>query len=254
MAKCPHCSESIDSLSGFIKQEDLESRLNTQKDAHSTALGAKETEITMLKGSVSDLTSKASNYDAVASERDTLKGEIVTIRDTHARQGALAQIGVTDPKVIQGFEAIHASITAGMPEADRPGFIEFDKWGAKDHPLLAANFVDAGTGDGGAQAAADAAAAAAAGGGAGAAGGGDAAAAAAAAAGAGGAGAATGPNGLPDASGGAADPNTQAQGKLTPAQVHAVFQSPEFKALDKDGRAAKIAELKGNSYSEARTG
>jgi len=200
--ECPHCKATIE---GFVPQEALTKRLS-EKDG----------EIRTLRDAVAEMTPKARDYDAVAGERDGLKAQVAEITQRAERSSALAQRGITDPRLAAAFEAIHASEMAGRPEGERIAFGEIDQWAA-DHPLLAPHLQPTATGT-------------------------QPAAPVAGPSGPPAAGAAQAPVGLPRAPG--AQPAAPPQGRMTPAQIQAYFRSPEYRALSAADKAAKMTELR----------
>lgn len=125
-ANCPHCSEAISSLPGFVTQETLEQRLE-----------AKNGEIGALKTALSTAKSKADGFDAVVAERDGLRAEI-TKRDERASRTEAMQAAELDPALLDHVELLYQSATAGL--ADAPTLADWLATDAKEHPLLADKF------------------------------------------------------------------------------------------------------------------
>jgi len=130
MSNCPHCSESIESLPGFIAQTKLEERLNAQRSA-------KDGEITALKAALSTAQSQASGFDAIVSERDALQSEIGKRDKRSSRLEAMAAAGLA-ADLLEHVELLHTSATAG--EAEPADFGAWLDGAGKAHPLLAPQF------------------------------------------------------------------------------------------------------------------
>ncbi len=129
-ANCPHCSESIESLPGFVPQSKLEERLTAQR-------AAKDGEITALKSALSTAQSQAAGFDAIVSERDALQAEIGKRDKRSTRLEAMTAAGLK-PDLLEHVELLHTSATAGEEEpADFAAWLEGD---GKAHPLLASHF------------------------------------------------------------------------------------------------------------------
>ena len=62
-ANCPHCSEEIDKLSGFVPESTLRDRLKTQGEAKDAEIGALTTEVQTLRCGPS---AKVGGIDVVA--------------------------------------------------------------------------------------------------------------------------------------------------------------------------------------------
>lgn len=126
MASCPHCSENIESLSGFVPQATLEARLKAKSD-----------ETKLIADALKEAKVKASGYDAIVMERDTLKGEI-TKRDEHStRTTAMTEAGL-DPSLLASVETLYASAIIGQDEPQ--SLADWLSGDAKEHPLLADRF------------------------------------------------------------------------------------------------------------------
>lgn len=126
-AKCPHCSEEIDKLSGFVPESTLRDRLKAQGEAKDAEIGALTSEVQTLR-------SKASSFDALAAERDQFRDELAGLRQREERLGAL-DVSKLDRSLLPHVEVLYQSATAGdeQPQA-------FDAWleeHGKAHPLLA---------------------------------------------------------------------------------------------------------------------
>lgn len=122
------------------------------------------------------------------------------------RTSLLTSKGITDADVIETMEMIHASKSAAMDEP--VAFEDFEAWGATTHTLLASHFA-APSVPGEVPAVPPVRV----------------------------------PPKLPTSDQSAVVPPAP-QGKPTPAQVQALFSSPEFQALPRDQRDAKVAEIK----------
>lgn len=124
MADCPHCKEGLGS--GYLTQEDHETRLN----AKTAAMTLLTTELTTAK-------TKAQGYDAIVAERDTLKGEITKRDERSARSDAMKEAGL-DPSLLSHVEILYNSATAGQ---DAPkSLAEWLGEEGKAHPLLSDKF------------------------------------------------------------------------------------------------------------------
>ncbi len=146
MPACPHCSEKIEHLPGFLTQAALEDRLSSQKTGHETALTAVRLELTTVKNSLTQANTKASGFDAVVSERDGLQAKLTGMEQTATRTTAMQTAGV-DPAMREHVELIFNSANAGRDEP-----LEWDAWmasteegGARTHPLLSSQFGTPGT-------------------------------------------------------------------------------------------------------------
>jgi len=220
MPDCPHCTKEITHLSGFVSQADHEERLNSLRTG-------KDTEITALSTEVTTLRTKNSGHDAIVAERDALKASATARDQMDARTGLLtADDAKVDPALLPHFEMIYDASQAGKADADKATFAAWFASDAKQHVLLSDKF---GQGTAAATAAATAAT------------GTDAAAPAAAAASAG-----SGVSILGNANGaaGSAAAPPGPGGRLSEQDVQAIFKSPEYLAMDKAGKIAKVAEVK----------
>jgi hypothetical protein len=135
-ANCPHCSEEITGLQGFVTQEKLEERLERQKGKHAEAIQAIRAESSALKERLAEAVAQSQGFDSVVKERDAVKAELAQLVTRNERLAALNGYEL-DPGLLPSVELIYNSETAGQDEA--PAFGEWlDK--AKDHPLLAPHF------------------------------------------------------------------------------------------------------------------
>lgn len=209
MAKCPHCSEAIDSLSGFMPTADVEERLKTQK----TAL---KLEITALTTEVVELRPKASGYDAVVAERDGLQGKIDSRTQKDARTSLFTDRKV-DPGLIDSFETMYASSQVGATDEEKKPFEDWFATEAEKHVLLAPHFNGAApatttttppdTTQG------------------------------------------TGTNTLPATPPGTAPPPPPHNGKFTNVDIQAVFNSPAYQALPLKEKQAKLRRMEAGDMS-----
>jgi len=131
-AKCPHCSESIDSLSGFVSQSALEERLSSQKIALKSEIKALTDEVVVLRP-------KASGYDAVVVERDGLQGKIDSRTQKDARTSLFTERQV-DPTLIDSFETMYTSSQVGAADDAKKTFEDWFASDAANHVLLAPHF------------------------------------------------------------------------------------------------------------------
>ena len=132
---CTACNH-VDAIAGVLSQETLESRL-----------AGKNTEIGLLKSSLTTAESKASNYDAISLERDGLKTKIEGLEQASARSALYAEHGIgagleadKATQVRSTFEAIYASETTGVEGAPSYGDWLGADDGAKAHPLLSSGY------------------------------------------------------------------------------------------------------------------
>jgi hypothetical protein len=181
----------------------------TKKDveaAVTSRIKSKNAEIDLLNKRISDL--EAVDVSAITRERDDAVRELATIREASEVDAAFSGVGIAADEALRGaFRTIYESATTGAE--DRPSFaawVQSDD--ARNHVLLRSHYAPP-AGDGRA--------------------------------------AAPGvppvkpPKAAPpEGNVAAADTRTKAP---TPAEVAAYFRSPEYRALPKDDRAAKRAEL-----------
>ena len=125
-SNCPHCSVEIESLSGFVSQADLETRI-----------GAKNGEIKALGDALKVSKTKASGFDAIVMERDQLQTEIVRRDEKATRTTAMSEHGL-DPGLLDHVDLLYNSATAGLDE--KPTLAEWLAGDGKAHPLLADKF------------------------------------------------------------------------------------------------------------------
>jgi hypothetical protein len=78
---------------------------------------AKDAEIAILRDEVKTWKGKAVDFDAVSSERETLRKELETIRLTNERAELFTSNGVTDAAVRRRLEVLYAAETAGTEDA-----------------------------------------------------------------------------------------------------------------------------------------
>ena len=123
---CPHCSEPIEKLSGFLSEDD-----------HKARLKAKDGENAELRRGLSEAQTQVAGIADLRAERDAL----VTSAKKSERMGLLRG-KVPDDQLetdVQSFELLHASAISGV-EAPAE-FADFAAWGATEHPLLKGFFV-----------------------------------------------------------------------------------------------------------------
>lgn len=132
MAQCPHCSESIDSLSGFMSTSDVEKRINNLRDG-------KNEEITVLSGELASARTKAQGYDAIVVERDGFRNQIEARTKKDARTSLLTELGV-DPALLESFEQVHAWSQNGVAEDQKQSFEDWSANDASKHILLSDKF------------------------------------------------------------------------------------------------------------------
>ena len=124
MSSCPHCSEAIESLPGFVSQSKLEARLSGLKEG-------KDAEIAALSARVSEYGAKASGYDAVVAERDSLK-TASTARDLRDDRVAILTSRGVDPAHLADLEQVYGWSQNGVAEdaqKDWPTWIAEDAAG-----------------------------------------------------------------------------------------------------------------------------
>jgi len=132
MAQCPHCSESIDSLSGFMSTSDVEKRINNLRDG-------KNEEITVLSGELASARTKAQGYDAIVVERDGFRNQIEARTKKDARTSLFTEAKV-DPSLLESFEQEYGWSQNGAADDSKK---DFETWFAEDaaaHVLLAPHF------------------------------------------------------------------------------------------------------------------
>ncbi|MEM6931851.1 MAG: hypothetical protein AAF602_33270 [Myxococcota bacterium] len=123
MSACPHCSQPIEKLDGFVKQEVMRQRLD-----------AKKGEIDALTTEVTGLRTKAAGFDAIVTERDGLRSELDGMKQRETRLTAL-DCHKLDRGLLEHVEVLYKSATAGDEEPQA-----FDAWleeHGQVHPLLA---------------------------------------------------------------------------------------------------------------------
>lgn len=132
MPDCPHCQAEITSLSGFIAQGDLESRLKSLKEG-------KNSEIAALTARVSEYGAKASGYDAVVAERDSLKqaNEARGLRDERTTLLAAASV---DPALLSEIEQVYSWSQNGVADDAKKPFEQWFGDDAASHVLLSPHF------------------------------------------------------------------------------------------------------------------
>lgn len=132
MPDCPHCQVEITSLSGFIAQADLESRLKSLKEG-------KNSEIAALTARVSEYGAKASGYDAVVAERDSLKqaNEARGLRDERTTLLAAASV---DPALLSEIEQVYSWSQNGVADDAKKPFEQWFGDDAASHVLLSPHF------------------------------------------------------------------------------------------------------------------
>lgn len=131
-ATCPHCSAEIERLPGFVPDATLKERLKKQGEA-------KDAEIALLKQRATELDTKATEYDALKSQFETLQKEHTsfTTRATHTE--ALRTAGL-NPEFLPSVEALHNSAMASLDEGERTTLVEWLEGAGREHPLLAPHF------------------------------------------------------------------------------------------------------------------
>ena len=132
MSKCPHCSENIESLSGFVPQADLEERLNTLKSG-------KDNEISALTTSLQTAQAKASGYDAVVNERNALMAKDEARVKKDARTGLFTEAKV-DPALLESFEQAYGWSQNGVADDAKKNFETWFAEDAANHVLLKPHF------------------------------------------------------------------------------------------------------------------
>ena len=122
MPSCPHCSEAIEKLEGFVPQATLESRINAKKE-----------ENRLLRDRVSVLETQTEGHSAIVAERDGFLQELNGMRQHASRTSALSEAGL-DASLLDSVEILYNS--AGTEET-------MAEWLAGDgqaHPLLSPHF------------------------------------------------------------------------------------------------------------------
>lgn len=127
--KCPGCDAVHEKVPGYVSQDKMTERL-----------AAKGTEIAALKDRVRELEPLASNSEAIALERDQLKGRISDMEAASQVDAAFSAAKVA-PAARDGFKAIYDSAMAGKDEADRQPFHEWvGSEEARGHVLLKGHY------------------------------------------------------------------------------------------------------------------
>lgn len=103
MANCPHCSEEIASLPGFVSEDKLKERLRGQA-------AAKQGEIDLLNSELTESRTKSQGYDAIVTERDGFKAKIEGIERAQERTAVLSEHGI-DLAGLATFETLYNSQT-----------------------------------------------------------------------------------------------------------------------------------------------
>jgi hypothetical protein len=212
MANCPHCKAEIESLTGFVPQDTLTSRL-----------AAKQAEIEQYAAKVKDLGPKATAHDALARDRDEWRGKFEAINVRTERLTLLGTKTIAADK-LEGLEALWTSANASKPEAERAEFGAWLEADAPTHPLLVGGLFAAPTPAGTAGTPANGAGTPT--------------------NGAGSAAGAKPPAGLPKTAGPTAPPDAPKQGGMSEDQTRAYFHSREFRALKPADQKAKLVELR----------
>lgn len=121
MPGCPHCSEPIESLEGFIPQAKHELRLKAKTDENK-ALG----------DAVSRLTEQTKGHDAIIAERDRFRSDYEALQ----RSSAMSEVGLSS-EFREYAEMFYESAKASGDDAS------FSDWlgsSAQEHPLLRDKF------------------------------------------------------------------------------------------------------------------
>jgi len=84
---------------------------------------AKDAEIGLLRQEVKDWQAKASEFDAVASEREALRSELAGIKLSAERNELFSGAGVSDAAVRRRLEVLYAAEAAGAEDA--PSFADW---------------------------------------------------------------------------------------------------------------------------------
>ena len=132
MANCPHCKETIDSLSGFIPTSDLEERLKSLNNG-------KDAEILELSSQLSTARSKASGFDAIVLERDGFKQQIEARTKKDVRTTLFTERKV-DPALLESFEQVYGWSQNGLPDEEKKPFEDWFATDAEKHVLLSDKF------------------------------------------------------------------------------------------------------------------
>lgn len=132
MSDCPHCQAEITTLSGFITQGAHEARMKTLGEG-------KAAEVAALTAKVRETSAKASGYDAVVAERDSLKqaNEARGLRDERTTQ--LREAGV-DVALLEQVEQVYGWSQSGLTEADQKPYSQWVTEDAAAHVLLSSHF------------------------------------------------------------------------------------------------------------------
>ena len=139
MASCPHCSESITTLSGFVPQATHEQRMRTLGENKNTEMSAKNAEIQALTTKVSEYGTKAQSYDAVAAELIQLK-DANTSRQLSDSRGTLLTEAKVDPSLLKEIEQVYSWSQNGVEDGAKKTFEDWFAADASTHVLLAPHF------------------------------------------------------------------------------------------------------------------
>lgn len=169
----------------------------------------KDAEIKALTGELATTRTKAGGYDAVVKERDDYRQQVDARTKKDARTALFAESKV-DPALLESFEQVYSWSQNGVVDDQKKTFEAWFETDAQLHILLSDKFS-----------------------------------AAAAAPSDNGAAEFAGVNRLPHTDAGAVlDAPPPKDGKITEQDLANIFESPEFQALDGEGKRKRIGELR----------
>lgn len=176
---------------------------------------AKQTEIDQFAIKIAELTPQAQGHAALVADRDAWEGKYQQVVQRQERTGLLIGLGIESAK-LDGMESLWSSSQAGKAEADRADFGSWLSGDAQAHPLLAGMFsaTPPATPETTTTTTPEMPT----------------------------------PSGLPTTPGPVAAPEAP-QGKESPAQVSAYFNSPAYKALSAEDQRAKLAEKRAEAQA-----
>jgi hypothetical protein len=174
---------------------------------------AKQTEIDQFAIKIAELTPQAQGHAALVADRDAWQGKYEQRVQRDERAGLLTGLSI-DAAKLEGFESLWSSSQAGKAEADRADFSSWLSGDAQAHPLLAGMFSATTPATPETTTTTETPA----------------------------------PSGLPTTPGPVAAPEAP-QGKESPAQVSAYFNSPAYKALSAEDQRAKLAEKRAEAQA-----
>lgn len=141
MPACPHCSEQIDKLSGFVSQDELRSRLAAKGEAMDLVKAERD----QLRAELKQVRTEAEGYSAIVAERDAAVSELQSFKTRQERTAALGEAGL-DTGLLETLELLHRAHVATAGDEDEAH--DFGAWlagPARENPLLTPHFAAKGT-------------------------------------------------------------------------------------------------------------